>query len=755
MLRTVFIILILSLLSNAWAYPVFFRCDDKKQMTEFLAGQDLLDSLKKLQASMGGDRSKLLATLCEGKIECERQFSQILELASISEAAANAEQKKVLTRLQNEMANSPIVSTDEATIKLETEIRKLSAEINSCRQVTSSLDPDAWEKNSCVTFYYPIKNEYSYAGTFRATSSKAMRNGCAQKDLLQTSIQEALLTGVDPLVYLSIGLMEEGHEGWRQVGLDPIGVISAIGCASKQNSSNANLKSYGNGYVITPKHVKNTVAANNIKKIINNQNPGSVKPGKSYYCAEFAPGRFNERMVEKPVPGECCLLLDFVAEHEDVTKGLKLSYIESIQKSHPEGLKDPASRIQMFNGRSKLMGGGEAVPVFRSGVNYFDSPAYGYQAMDFIINNLAANPWLTREIKRQKENLKLSTLPPSILCQEEKAGPNVIDSKHYFDLHRNSKRMLLIKNLPYSKIKTNPRHKQVMVNELAHVIEAGLFPAAINGKAVPTKFELTFDAAKSTEHYVVKELTTSEGKTELLADRLLEEKKLSEVLDLQKAAKGVAYTDGEVSYTLTPIGNSSLDFPADFYDELHNPMGIKTHTSPPYQLIYPGIGTITQGADGESTCVLDPKNPLSKSKSADACFLIQKQTGLKNISYEIKKSDGTGYHVEIKPLSSGSAVAKKQRIAYGNSLNSKEWVQIETNNRSILLDDKKQPFDPNKLKGLVSRDELVDYYFKNIYKKRDTIEKASSFGPWKSYSDEEFERILKKASEPFELPRMK
>jgi len=44
------------------------------------------------------------------------------------------------------------------------------------------------------------------------------------------------------------------------------------------------------------------------------------------------------------------------------------------------------------------MGGAEGVSPWRAGVNYYKNPAYGYQVMDFILNTLMFNPYISAKI---------------------------------------------------------------------------------------------------------------------------------------------------------------------------------------------------------------------------------------------------------------------------------------------------------------------------------------------------------------------
>lgn len=103
------------------------------------------------------------------------------------------------------------------------------------------------------------------------------------------------------------------------------------------------------------------------------------------------------------------------------------------------GGESAARRIQRFNGFSPLMGGAEGVPAWRSGVNYNSTPAYGYQALDFMFNSLMSNPMISEKVKAAEQ--KYGHKSPSVVCADLAAGSYYMPSDFYFNKHRDAPRM--------------------------------------------------------------------------------------------------------------------------------------------------------------------------------------------------------------------------------------------------------------------------------------------------------------------------
>ena len=695
-------------LPSVHAYPIFFRCDASRQMSEFVAGQDVIDGVKKLLAQTNGDKKKLLAQLCEGKTECEKNLEQVITLAKISKEASEQKEKEILDRLKKEMdQSSPIQKTTDEALQLEKTIRETAAQVSACRQDSISIEPEKWGTSKCVTFYYPFKNEYQYASGFRYSQNQLTQSApCVSQNDLDTWVKRALIMGIDPMVYMSIGLMEEGFGGTRNLYLDPIGIMKAMGCPeNKTNVTQAGqnkLSSFGNFHSIQPTLINDTQFNERLKQSLTEVDGATLATGSSYYCSQVSGAIRAPTVVSTADPKQCCMKLPFAADSSlapKISDSLTLNYIAKMQNQHPYGQKDPAFQMQLFNGFSTLMGGAEAVSLFRTGIDSTKTPNYGYQSMDYVLNNLASNPVLLKTIEDQKKSLKLKNLPPSILCEDPASkGPNVVDSRAYFDLHRKSGRMTSIANKPWSQMST--RQKNVFTQEIMGVQNAGMLPETINGKPVP---QLGGDDRIFKYQY-------SDG-----TQTSIKSKDLYSVhsLNAGSLSQGFKYSDSSGSFECTPLKNGTIPIPSGFSITPNyqvSPLSLVWGFPPPYKIDCPGAGTMELNRDYTRVCL----DNTGKSINCDA--LTQMITGR---SYTLQNDSGDGFSVHTTKLPNPTADGP-QKLVYNGG---KSWVEW-----------KKETAKPDT--STASMDQIADYYFKNIYSKRNTIEKASKWGPWQTMDDE-------------------
>lgn len=173
----------------------------------------------------------------------------------------------------------------------------------------------------------------------------------------------------------------------------------------------------------------------------------------------------------EPSQEECCLELNFATApstnfgtiaYSKVEKLLPYEFLRLKLVNREFDGQDPALRFQSVNGFSPLMGGGETVPAFRSGINTKANPIYGYQAIDFVINALMTNPSIQRLVVEAQE--RFQQRPASILCIDKKPGTFMLDSDHYYKKVATAPRLESIKGKPWAKL--TYREKKVVVAEL-------------------------------------------------------------------------------------------------------------------------------------------------------------------------------------------------------------------------------------------------------------------------------------------------
>jgi hypothetical protein len=480
--------LALSLVLSGWmtaahAYPIFYKCDKDRLLSEVITGEELDKKLRIFLAENPTGRPRIAFELCQGNAQCSAQLQQIASLVEIDRSVTEALFAKELNALEESAPASPLHEVSSESYELEKRIRASTFEVAACRNTMMDLSAEKFVLNagsgdSALAIYFPYYSEYTYV------------TGCRRRDQIwvcdpnrtkgiQDSIRKALLVGADPYTYLSIGLMEGGPNGWEQLYLDPIGQMAVMGCQETKGSVSTagkdKLHSYGNYHKIQPGLVQMPGLSNRLSRFMKNQG-AAVKEGKSYLCRNVTNARGKIR--SKPSGEECCLELAMAPDLEkgtsedsptagaflrQVESGLTAEYVRQVQNSAMAGKNDPAFRLQKFNGYSRLMGGAESVSVFRAGVNYFEDPAYGYQAMDYIVNSLMSNPWIRGEVERQSKELGIRN--PSILCMDVKVpGTFQIDSDHYFKKHRDSDRMKVLQGKTWASM--SGREKKVLAEEM-------------------------------------------------------------------------------------------------------------------------------------------------------------------------------------------------------------------------------------------------------------------------------------------------
>jgi hypothetical protein len=746
LLRCALIVGFLIQSSVTHGYPIFFRCDQDQQMSEFMSGKEVLDGVKSLLQKLNGDKKKLFDTLCEGKTECEKNLDQVLKITKITAEASQKRQDEILNTLTHEMDGSPIQKTSEESFQLEKNIRSMAAQLNSCRQTEISLEPDAWTVKSCILFYYPFKNEYSYASGFKVNDAtdatgKVDPNGkkevrqqrCIHQEDLTAQVRKALIMGVDPMVFLSLGLMEEGYGGAEKLYLDPIGVMKAMGCPETKSdvthSGAGKLESYGNFHQISPKLIEDKTFNENSKRYVEEIGGNPPAAGISFFCTSTT--AVAPEIKSHSDPSQCCMKLNYQANDPSVIqKALTLHYVHKMKDLHPYGQKDPAFQMQSFNGFSRLMGGGEGVSTFRAGVDFTKTPSYGYQSMDYILNNLAANPVLLKTIDNEKKKLNLKHLPASILCQDPTSkGPNVIDSHKYFDLHRNSGRLASIKDKPYASLSS--RERKVLDQEMSDAQKKKLLPDIINGKKVPR----IHNARDEVEMISVLGAKSSSGVSlKINSDDPDYLKKMDALIDKNKLQKGFHLTAGKVDYQFIPSPGSSFKFNSQdeyFVSILESPFSLTGQMKPPFEVEYPGKGTQKYLANFSHIC-LD-----SSGKEMD-CSALYELLGSKANDFTVKTDAGPQFSIKVAPGSSpySGGQGSKEKIIFSED---QAWVELD---QKVISKVEAEALEAGaKRENQASMEEVREYYFKNVYLQRNTIEKASSYGPWKLVGDDDIQAV--------------
>jgi hypothetical protein len=436
-------------------------------MTEVLTGPEIKQKLKSILALPASQQKSAVSEYCRGALDCEKQLKQILDVAKIDADIAEAIFEKELKRLYSLSPDEPLKPVDKASYSTRQKLESAAFRVSACRNTIEDLPADQFINNDKVFIYYPHYNEYTYATGCSNSNAGIWQCEPVNKTIISGGISRALKAGVDPYFALAIGNLESGANGIGTLYLDPIGHFKAMGCKTK-NSDSGNLYSFGNRHEIQPGVVHDPNLEAHLIGAMDLDPEEANRGDKSYYCkhADSAEGAVSD----SPSDNECCVEVPVSAKRAEEKKfsiedALIMEYVRKTQYSQIRGEKDPAFRLQHFNGFSHLMGGAEGVPVFRSGVDNFKNPNYGYQGMDFILNSLVSNPYIRSEVERISKTTTAKY--ESVLCQDVSVpGLYQVDSDTYYKKNRDSIRLESVKGREWETL--SPREKKVLLGELAH-----------------------------------------------------------------------------------------------------------------------------------------------------------------------------------------------------------------------------------------------------------------------------------------------
>ncbi len=376
---------------------------------------------------------------------CDEQGKSILSgkaadaiVTSSSEQANNINLEQLNNSCQLELSQRHFLSSGQkmVTIPGENTLARLAQCSERILYQSQTIDSDKF------ALFYPNKSNYMPA----AIGCNGRLSSCRPQNFsnFKKVIEDAVIMQTDPYALLAVHMMENGNVG--NLSLDPVAKISVLGCTGK--SSNADdvtaLDSFGTFHKFQSKIVKNDILSSLLQTYLSKRKIDfDVK--ESFYCRNTASAELL--WDTEPKDNSCCLKLPFLAKDSAVLDSALTIYflkkmlatpaaIDSLYKSEPE------FRVQKFNGFTNMMGGAEKVPAFRLGVNFYQTPAYGYQVMDYIANALMPSQEIRTMISQAETQFGVTM--NHLICIGKPAGNYQIDSSEYFEKHKNSTRLQLL-----------------------------------------------------------------------------------------------------------------------------------------------------------------------------------------------------------------------------------------------------------------------------------------------------------------------
>ncbi len=455
--------------TRSWAYPIYFKCDKDGSLSQVVTPHELAGKLQQIINTANGlspqKQKEFISETCRGGKTCIEELEQLLKMSQATGQVTEAWVKSTIGKVKNEAAKSAaelkgLIKLPQAQGELLTQYHSMiqnAAESAQCRIAETKLSPENFNlKNGNCVVANLHHSPYMYVAGLRQSGTDkpgSIFMGAPRCQDIDEMIKGAVASGQDPYAALAISFMENGTDV-HGLYLDPIGMVQTLGCPTARGTADKhNLNSYNTYYNVNYKTVENPALVSKIKNYLAVKKL-SVEEKESYFCNAQGGGGYS---TPKPNDKACCLKLPFTLKSDNagnpnnhpVAKALTFKsfdqYIKSPLKTDlktSDPAENAARRLQRFNGYSVLMGGAEGVSAWRSGVNYFKTPAYGYQAMDFLMNSMITNPFIAQKVAEAESALGKKS--PSVLCMELPQGVFSLEHDYYFNKHANSPRMGVI-----------------------------------------------------------------------------------------------------------------------------------------------------------------------------------------------------------------------------------------------------------------------------------------------------------------------
>ena len=692
---------------EGFAAPIVFQCNKNKNLTDIVFSPSLLKKQNQFVKQLLTSTTE--AAVCDNNcsLACEKLKSQNLLIVEAS-------LKKLLDSKKSEI----VISVDSDAFNGFKKSHQDQISQFQCENETL-IDPDQFINSGDLTTFYPYQNNWMFLSGCKSMSLKS----CQQTNWKSTKekIREAVSMGMDPYVFLAKGYLENGISGAQDLYLDPVGAMDSIGCKgtpSNKEVPGVTLNSFDTFYEFKPQVITNTKLTQKLENYLKLKNfEYEKKP--AHLCRHIL--HANPTISESKIDGECCLKIPFTAQDSDelietLEDALTIEQASKTIKSKFRNQTDPAYRIQRFNGFTDLMGAAEPVPAFRAGINFFKTPAYGYQGMDFLLNSLMINPAIQKEVELAK---KAYGDYQSLLCMDRTEGQYAIDSEKYFELHKNSPRMEVIagKLAADPNYKLTERETKVMRIELDNTNVFTQIEGSEKLRNLPKQRDLIFQLKAmgvTTENYALLE-------KEKIIKNIQE--KSSEKLSQEEIEKAVSLIQ-----QLDPISRE--------YDKWSNQLGLDSYKKLLVFLQKSEIYEISNSEDLEDLKyskiekLLNDKQKMKFQNELSYLKFIEQEDELKEEIATLLNIDHWQVH-NIMYLTQEAA----------------ETLRNNPNNQAVFKENPKAlevfnlyAAEMQKTDELTITPALLKNYFEKIYPKRKTTSTASTY-EWRKLTDQELEKI--------------
>lgn len=715
--------------THSYSYPLFYGCKDGQLIYTKNINYD--DIFLRLLSDLKKDRSQKNSVLCRDAKDCLSDFDLALRLTSQSLSAAHNLFLENFNRIYKNAHENEIIKEIE---KFDSQI-KIQSAILACNETKENLNEDDFisRDGKKILTPYPFYSNYMYAtGCFGVDARECNLIDKADTDRI---IKESLIMETDPYTIMALSLMEGGPKEVGKLYLDPIGVMEAIGCTSKQVKNDSEdediLDSFGTKYTVNSQVVKDSNLKNKIKLFFDTFEHQKEEGDNGYYCYDTR-GREAPQIFKNKQSNSCCLELGFNTKQEGasdiISHALTYHYVNKVTKSNFRGRKEPEWKVQRFNGYTDLMGGAEGVQAWRSGVNYYETPAYGYQVMDFIINALMFNPYIASAVNR--ESKKINSKWQSLLCKDKEDGIYHIDSDSYFNKHKNSSRLSVV----HEKFKKGVKFENLTLREQNVLLGEMNATALLNKKM---RFNLSYGKQISLGEEVAKKLQITSIEGELF----FKERVLTQEEWLDRIGKsGLTHKELEIIYTSETESREifeNLKHERRKINELRQAMVNQCLAPQP-----------DQDCLQEIRDFFSPKTNRVEIKNEKLRVFANEAVKIEKEIESLDKKAERAFLAFAKNTKHFSDSKQKEMTKI-----SKKIFGIEPLNEALERLKGNPNFLENKNKIIAlhysqssgkqfDNEEAYQEYFKNIYPNRETLGESSNY-PWRRFNEGEIRKLIK------------
>lgn len=510
----------------AHGYPMFFKCDAEGQATDIVTPKELSTEITKAVKSTGlKDVSSL--SPCKSS-ECETQLDRTIQLLAQNKARAikstdgvpldqivnsyQTEQKRQLEEKMRKYVDSTmaLVQFPASAMDVVRENARSQARVQACRMAFRELDVNDFIHDEGVLFCAPHSDQYTDKIMGCKTADKKTKCEFPSVAGLEHVVEEALQGGVDPYLFMAIGIMEKGPAGYFNHELDPHAIPGAMG--RYRSSETSKVFIYGkertiqSGVTEDAGLTEKLVRAAELERVRygerhNLQLPPVVVPnGKQYYICYAVDGGYQTS--EKPIKGQTCF--DTKVKLNPEGKGGYASLFRSVllkdfmqkrfaaaETKNGKGWKQVADAIQTYNGRSTLFGSTERAPGrWHLGINLQENPVYGYEALDIVANSFMTNPVLNGIVEKARKRLKekglIKKLPRNIMCAQASADSMVyLDTEQFYRKINETPRFAGFDKKKWGQLSAGERYTMAQELGKSSVLKKMEEKLASEGKSLP------------------------------------------------------------------------------------------------------------------------------------------------------------------------------------------------------------------------------------------------------------------------------